>query len=97
MSKEEPAGKPAKKKVQRIKLRIHENPVKFDASITAVAPDGTWMDVEFDGPIPDQRLYRFGGGQLFCDMSLEERESPERKQAFINNQPVRQWQLWEVV
>jgi hypothetical protein len=53
----EATGK-GKRKTQRIKLRMYKHPVKLDATIVAMAADGRWLDVEFDGPLQGKRLYR---------------------------------------
>ncbi len=55
------------KKVQRIKLRMCGHPVKLDATLKAMAENGEWLDVEFDGPLQDCRLYRYGK-DLLCDV-----------------------------
>lgn len=44
-------------KQQRIKLSIYKHPVKLDGMIREMSPDGKWLIVEFDGPLPDKKLY----------------------------------------
>lgn len=50
-----PNGKTTK--TQRIKLQLCRHPVKLDGTITEFALDGSYFDVEFDGPLPKKRLY----------------------------------------
>jgi hypothetical protein len=85
-----------KRKVQKIKLRLQGNPVKFDAVVTAMAGDGSWMDVEFDGPIENMRLYKYGGDRspLFCNLCEEDRQ--QRAEQFVKKEPMKDIQLWEV-
>lgn len=59
------------KKVQRIKLKLLDNPVKWDASITGVSRDGNTLSVSFDGPFDDMPLYRHSPN-LLADWSVDQ-------------------------
>jgi hypothetical protein len=50
--------------MQRIKLRLYKHPVKLDATIVAMDPSGKWIDVEFDGPLPNVRLWQYSTSLL---------------------------------
>jgi hypothetical protein len=58
------------KKVQKIKLRIHGNPIKLDATILSMTADGKKIRVSFDGPLEDMYLYKFNATEL-CNMDPE--------------------------
>lgn len=56
----------ATKKAQRIRMRIHDHSVKHDGTLVEFAPDGSWFDVNFDGPLPRKRFYQYNK-QLVTD------------------------------
>jgi hypothetical protein len=45
------------KKSQRIKMRLHDHPVKHDGTIIEFAPDGSSFVVLFDGPLPATKFW----------------------------------------
>lgn len=54
----EQLGKP-KRTHQRITLRIKGHPVTLDGTIKEFAPDGSWLVVDFDGPLETKTFYPF--------------------------------------
>jgi len=64
--------KETKAKVQRIKMRLRNNPVKLDGSITEMDLNGKWFVVVFDGPYPDTKFWIYGNGSsMVTDKELD--------------------------
>lgn len=85
-------SKSAPKKVQRIKMRQHERPVKLDGSVVEYAPDGSWFTVEFDGPLPDMKFWSYGKGP---GPLVVDREPLKRSDG--SHYPADDTQFWEVL
>lgn len=77
-------------KVQRIKLRLYKHPVKHDGTIVEFAHDGSWLVVEFDGPLPNMMLWQYG------DTLLTDQE-PVRYGEGAACGPAAGARLWEVI
>ncbi len=62
---------------QRIKLRLIHHPVKLDATVLEMDPDGGRLKVRFDGPLEDAVLYRYSD-DLLVSRKLENGEVPSQ-------------------
>lgn len=53
------SGKPKPLKQQKIRLRLYKHPIKLDGVVKYFAPDGSYIIVSFDGPLPDAVFWNY--------------------------------------